>query len=78
MSGCNVEYIDENWQDSQNAFVNTAIAYLVILTSGLVVNFYPKCNAANGPVRVCSMMVLHNAKCKNYINNIAGMTNLVF
>ena len=29
-----VEHIDENWEDSQNAYVNTAIAYLVILTSG--------------------------------------------
>ena len=53
MNGYNVEYIDRNyWQDSQNAYVNTAILYLVILTSGLIVDFYPRCSAPNGPVRI--------------------------
>ena len=65
MSGRNVDYIDENWQDSQNAYVNTAIAYLVILTSGSVVDFYPWCSAPNDTLWVCRMMALRNAKCEN-------------
>ena len=48
-SGCNVEYIDENWQDSHNAYVNTVIAYLVILTSGLVYRLLPKMQCAKWP-----------------------------
>ena len=46
-------------------YVNTAIAYLVILTSGSDVDFYPRCNSPNGPVRVCRMMALSNAKLEN-------------
>ena len=65
MSECNVEYIDENGQDSQTAYVNTATTFLVILTSGSVVDFYPRCNAPFGPVWVCRMMALRNAKCEN-------------
>ena len=44
-------------------YVNTAIAYLVMVR---VVDFYPRCNVPNGPVRVCHMMALRNAKCENY------------
>ena len=39
---------------------------LVFLTSGSVVDFYPRCNAPNDPVLVCCMMALHNAKCENF------------
>ena len=59
MSGCNVEYINENWQDSQNAYVNTAIAYLVILTSGSGCRLLPKMQCAKWP---CSGLPYDGAK----------------
>ena len=46
-------------------YVNTVIAYLVILTSGSV-DFYPRCNAPNDPVCVCHTMALRNVTCENW------------
>ena len=57
----------KNWQDPQNAYLNTAIAYLVILTSGSVVDYYPRCNVPNDAVWVCRMMALLKAKCENFL-----------
>ena len=67
MSGCNVEYIDESWYYSQNAYINTAIARTWWFSlQARVVDFYPRCNAPNGHGRVCRMMALRNAKCENW------------
>ena len=42
-------WVYENWQDSQNAYVNTAIAYPVILTSGSGCWLLPRMQCANWP-----------------------------
>ena len=66
MSGYNVEYIDENWQDSQKAYVNTAIAYLVILTSGSGCLLLPKMPCTKWPCSGLPYDGATYAKCENW------------
>ena len=67
MSGCNVEYIDEDWQDSQNTCVNTAIANLVILTSGSIFMLLTFTQDAMHQMALFGSAIWwRNVICKNY------------